>query len=342
LNVLGVTRRLFRFCTAKVNKRKVAAPRFDRGTSGLWALRAIPAAPCCSTTIIATVLLFVSQKLVINNGPSSHSGSATVYFQLPTAMATSEAALKLEIARLTGIFLLHSCCCLHLYNVPGAINRHRSGEGPTRPPYTTSRTSYVNPSYKPPSSKASGYQASSATSTDSANPSATVRPPSGPGPSRTQPRDVTINGVVFESSKRSLVRKDSACMHSSTLPFVQLSLLVKPSVKPPSSGSRPRVMSQFSRNKSEVGPRTRTYKPKGPSGRRSKFDNTHRAYQLVQFQSVPLPHTEHRDRSQGTHGRKKYVDKPCPRFTTTGALSSSLTSLPPNLFPVPFNHNHLL
>jgi hypothetical protein len=30
--------------------RKVAAPRFDRGTSGyhqIWALRAIPAAPCC-------------------------------------------------------------------------------------------------------------------------------------------------------------------------------------------------------------------------------------------------------------------------------------------------------
>ncbi|KAI0246711.1 hypothetical protein BJV78DRAFT_1364670 [Lactifluus subvellereus] len=209
-------------------------------------------------------------------------------------MATPEATLKLEIARLTG-----------------AINRHRSGEGQARPPYATTRTTYVNPSYKPPPSKAyvrPGYQASSVTPTPSANSSAAVRPPPGPGPSRTQPRDVTINGVVFESSKRSLVRKDSACMHSSARPLAQQSLLVKPSVKPPSSGPRPRVMSQFSRNKSEVSPRTRVYKPKGPSRSRLKFDNTHRAYQ-----------------SQGTHGRKKYVDKPCPRFTTTGSCNRGLT-----------------
>jgi hypothetical protein len=197
-------------------------------------------------------------------------------------MATPEAALKLEIARLTGIFLSRSYCFFLLNNVPGAINRHRSGEGQAGPPYTTSRTTYVNPSYKPPSSKAyvrPGYQTSSVTPTQSASSSATVRPPSGPGPSRTQPRDVTINGVMFESSKRSLVRKDSACMHPSSLPLVQLSLLVKP----PSSGPRPRVISQFSRNKSEVGPRTRVYKPKGPSNRRLKFDNTHRAYQSVHW-----------------------------------------------------------
>jgi hypothetical protein len=199
-------------------------------------------------------------------------------------MATPEAALKLEIARLTGIFLSCLWCYILLYNVPGAINRHRSGEGQARPPSTISRTTYVNPSYKPPSSKAyvrPGCQTSRVPPTESANSSTTVRPTSGPGPSRTQARDVTINGIVFESSKRSLVRKDSACLHSPTRIFAQLSPLVKPSVKPPSSGPRPRVISQFSRNKSEVGPRTRVYKPKGPSSRRLKFDNTRRAYQSV-------------------------------------------------------------
>jgi hypothetical protein len=36
--------------------KKLAAPRFDRGTSGLWALRAIPAAPCCSWTLSICVI----------------------------------------------------------------------------------------------------------------------------------------------------------------------------------------------------------------------------------------------------------------------------------------------
>jgi len=189
-------------------------------------------------------------------------------------MVTPEAALKLEIARLTG-----------------AINRHRSGEA--RPPHST-RTSYVNPSYKPPSSKPlvrPGSQTPAAPPPSSASSVPTVRPPSGPGPSQSQPRDVTINGVVFETSKRSLVRKD-----------------IKPSSKPPSFGPRPRVQSQFSRNKSQAGPRARVYKPKGPPRSRLKLDNTRRSYQ-----------------SRGPSYKKKYVDKPCPRFTTTGSCNRGLT-----------------
>ncbi|KAF8475242.1 hypothetical protein DFH94DRAFT_795213 [Russula ochroleuca] len=194
-------------------------------------------------------------------------------------MATPEAALKLEIARLTG-----------------AINRHRSGEGQARPPYSTTRTTYVNPSYKPPSSKSyvrSEHQASGVNPTTSSRPSSTtVRPPSGPGPSNSTPQDVTINGVVFESSKRSLVRKD-----------------IMPSAKP-SSVARPRVQSQYSRNRLDGGPRTRAYKPKGPSRGHLKLDNTRRSY-----------------RSQRTHGKKKYIDKPCPRFTTTGSCNRGLTCM---------------
>ena len=167
---------------------------------------------------------------------------------------------------------------------PGAINRHRSTESR---PYPATRTSYVNPSYKLPSSKTQvrpGSQTPTATPASSTSTSSvpTVRPQSGPGPSQSQPRDVTINGVVFETSNRSLVRKDSASIYSSGRLLVQPSPLVKPSSKPPSFGPpRPRVQSQFSRNKSEVGPRSRVYKPKGPPRNRLKLDNTRRAYQSV-------------------------------------------------------------
>jgi len=137
-------------------------------------------------------------------------------------MATPDAALKLEIARLTGILRPFHTLIPFLSQSLGAINRHRSGQG-----QATTRTTYVNPSYKPPSSKPyvrPEHQAPNVTSTTSSSPSTTattVRPPSGPGPSHSQPHDVTINGVVFERSKRSLVRKDSASIPSFAQPFEQ-------------------------------------------------------------------------------------------------------------------------
>ena len=82
-----------------------------------------------------------------------------------------------------------------------------------------------------------------------------IDPPSGPGPSQSQPRSVIIDGVVFEASKCSLVCKDSAFISSSGRLLAQLSFPVKPSSKLPSFGPRPCVQSQFSRNKSQVGPR---------------------------------------------------------------------------------------
>lgn len=106
----------------------------------------------------------------------------------------------------------------------GAINRHRSGQGQVRPPPSATRTTYINPSYKAPSSRAyirPENQAASAAPSTSSRPSTTVRPPSGPGPSISQPHDVTIDGVVFESSKRSLVRKDRASIPFSAQPFAQ-------------------------------------------------------------------------------------------------------------------------
>jgi len=62
---------------------------------------------------------------------------------------------------------------------------------------------------------------------------------------------------------------------------VQQSLPVIPPTKPPSSGPRPRVQSQFSRNRLEGGPRTRVYKPKAPSRNHLKLDNTRRTYRSV-------------------------------------------------------------
>ena len=189
----------------------------------LWALRAIPAAPCCLVPRCHIYSLFVEWRrcLVI----SARRLSNHIVPCSPTTMATPDAALKLEIARLTGIFFrpFHTPM-LSLSQNLGAINRHRSGQGQGRPPHSTTRTTYVNPSYKPPSSKPQvlpEYKAAGVTPTTSSRPSPTVRPPSGPGPSLSQPHDVTIDGVVFESSKRSLVRKDSASITSSTQPFAQ-------------------------------------------------------------------------------------------------------------------------
>ena len=120
--------------------------------------------------------------------------------------STSAAALKLEIERLTGTPSLNhlkfpSDTCV------GVINQRKTGGPPTRTTYPAASTYprynvYVNPNYKPPSR--------------------TFRPPvpavvpnpkpiSKPPVSTTQEtRDVIIGGVAFESSGRSLVRKDSA------------------------------------------------------------------------------------------------------------------------------------
>lgn len=54
-----------------------------------------------------------------------------------------------------------------------------------------------------------------------------------------------------------------------------------PSAKPPSSGARPRVQSQYSRNRLDRGSRARVYKPKGPSRSHLKLDNTRRTYRFV-------------------------------------------------------------
>jgi len=106
----------------------------------------------------------------------------------------SAAALKLEIAKLSGKFTQGELRRNWLDEIGlGAIDRHKS-EASYKPP---SRTNvYVNPNYKPP-------------------PRSTQVPPRPapyhrPAPIKNtgEKRDVVLNGVAFQSSGRSLVRKD--------------------------------------------------------------------------------------------------------------------------------------
>jgi len=188
------------------------------------------------------------------------------------APSTSAAALKLEIARLSGV-----------------INRHKTGEHqpqsrPTVRPTAHPRSNvYVNPSYKTPSK--------------------TARPQSAPPPrsqaaerpSNAQRHDVVIGGVAFEASGRSLVRKDLA--------------------KPTASAPIP-TKAAFIRDKNgTMINANRTYKPKTsrrmhPSGRNMTLNNTRRPYQ-----------------NRRVSNKRKYLNKPCPRFTTTGACNRGLTCM---------------
>jgi len=188
-----------------------------------------------------------------------------------TSPSTSDAALKLEIARLTA-----------------SINNAKSAQHPRsnahQPPIRSNV--YVNPNYKPPSSTFRPAIPKPLSSTV----------PSRPSPVSAEKKEVVIGGVAFESSGRSLVRKD----------------LPKPApapvTKPPSRLPRPR--SDYNRNTAgHLINTSRQYKPKssrprviGRPNRNMTLNNNVRPYQARKVAK-----------------RQKYLDKPCPRFTTTGA-----------------------
>ncbi|KAL5536787.1 hypothetical protein ACEPAF_610 [Sanghuangporus sanghuang] len=180
----------------------------------------------------------------------------------------TEEALKAEIARLSG-----------------AINAHKAGKTGT---FSSRSNFYLNPHHKPPSklpfrSKASTFQRS-------------LGGPATASPS-SQPRDVVIDGVAFQSSKHSLVRKDLA--------------------KPPST-SKP------SSSKSVQPPR-HEYARKYPGTR-----SIQRPYKSKASRRVPRNNnmTLENGRKPIRVGRKtksiKYVDKQCPRFSTTGVCTKGL------------------
>ncbi|KAI0343101.1 hypothetical protein BDW22DRAFT_1483973 [Trametopsis cervina] len=187
--------------------------------------------------------------------------------------STSAAALKEEIARLTG-----------------AINMHKTSAPPrpaTHPAGRPRNNVYVNPNYKPPSlAPPQAYKP----------PSANVPKPhiARPAPpASTGPRDVVIGGVAFQASRRSLVRKD--LVESKPKPPV-----IRPAMQSGSfAGSKAAAMAQANR----------LFKSR--NARRGRVGNRN----MTLNNAIRPPGRR----------RRKYVDKPCPRFTTTGACTRGLT-----------------
>ncbi|TDL23597.1 hypothetical protein BD410DRAFT_897239 [Rickenella mellea] len=202
-------------------------------------------------------------------------------------MTDAQAALKAEIARLSG-----------------AINLHKSKDVPqpsSSAPSTFRRSNtYVNPNYKPPKPVH--------------RPVKITKPIPTPGPSRPLPpakvtREVVIDGLAFESSGRSLVRKD--------LPI--------PAPRPQSSNSKP---PSFQRTHPGSRGTQRPYKPKTS---RARHQNMTLASSRKTYQSVLS--SMFRDNIPAliasSRGRKtksiKYSDKQCSRFATTGVCQRGLT-----------------
>ncbi|KAF9054525.1 hypothetical protein BJ165DRAFT_1439571 [Panaeolus papilionaceus] len=195
--------------------------------------------------------------------------------------SSTEAQIRNEIERLTATINQHKA------QNSRTSHPHRGGYAPYsshQGTYPRSNT-YVNPNYKSANKYIRpGLNVNAGPSTHT-TPSSTVKPPSSSGK-----KEVVLGGVAFESSGRSLVRKD----------------LPKPS-KPPSvvKSVTPKL---YGRKPGHVPP-NRLYKPKGRRGRNMTLNNTRRPYS-----------------SRKTAARKP-VDKPCPRFTTTGACSRGLTCM---------------
>ncbi|KAF6761703.1 CCCH zinc finger protein [Ephemerocybe angulata] len=104
-------------------------------------------------------------------------------------------------------------------------------------------------------------------------------------------KEVVIGGVAFESSARSLVRKD--------LPKPK-----PPASKPPSFA--------YARKAGHLIAASRTYKPKARRGRgrNMTLDNTRKSWS-----------------ERNEMKKRKYLNKPCPRFTTTGTCTRGLTCM---------------
>lgn len=148
-------------------------------------------------------------------------------------------------------------------------------------------------------------------------------------------KDVVLNGVAFESSGRSLVRKDrksqshNSC-HSPLGPaphqYNHRHVFIVP--KPVSSGGptyppqRTAVPQHpsFPPQRSRQPHGNRVYKPKTSRSRNMTLMNNRRPYQSVALRRVYNFHlTNYISRSgRGANKPRKYSNKPCPRFTTTG------------------------
>ncbi|KAH8832712.1 hypothetical protein DL96DRAFT_1583103 [Flagelloscypha sp. PMI_526] len=157
-----------------------------------------------------------------------------------------------------------------------SIHQHK-----TQQQFPPRSNSYVNPNYKPTSNPVS------------------QTPPAQSG----SKKDVVIGGIAFESSRRSLVRKD----------------LPKP--PPASSSSKHSARSEsapYARRSGHLVPSRRVYKPKSSRGRGRRQPGP---------RNMTLTNNKRPYQARLAAKRAKYSEKPCPRFTTTGSCSRGLTCL---------------
>ena len=183
----------------------------------------------------------------------------------------------------------------------------------------------MNPNYKPPSKPSRPQSAPS------------TRPPAVEKPPNAQKHDVVIGGIAFEASGRSLVRKD--CTFSTFTSSTECAMIdcVTVAQSTASAPVRPApARSGFIRDKAGTMVKAnRAYKPRSsrttrPTGRNMTLNNTKRPYQSVQFVRTPLPvQTYSLPRSRRVSNRRKYMNKPCPRFTTTGTSSVPISQPDP-------------
>ncbi|KAK0202675.1 hypothetical protein DFS33DRAFT_1342117 [Desarmillaria ectypa] len=181
----------------------------------------------------------------------------------------SEAQMKSEIARLTATINSHKAASSN----PSEYQRSNTYVNPNYKPVYNARNTYIRPEIMPPSTRPSSLH---------------------------QVKEVVLNGVAFQSSSRSLVRKD----------------LPKPSVQKSSAPTATQPPQPFSRKSGHLIANNRAYKPKPARGRRGApanrnmtLTNSRRPYQI----------------RKPAQKRMKYIDKPCPRFSTTGVLPLILT-----------------
>lgn len=184
----------------------------------------------------------------------------------------------------------------------GAIDRHKSGDH--KPP---SRTNvYVNPNYKP----------SSRSTQVPTRPAPYHRPV--PIKNTGEKRDVVLNGVAFQSSGRSLVRKDRECtLGKRGLVELLTHDTVPQPVRPTLPAPGPDNFKPATRYPTKPRPNRQRARP----GRNLTLASSRTSSVVLRIHN-PFTTYSH-PRYKATQRRMKFSDKQCPRFTTTGTTLPS-------------------
>ena len=182
----------------------------------------------------------------------------------------------------------------------GAIDRHKSGAS-HKPP---SRTNvYVNPNYKPPS-RSDQVQT---------RPAPYHRP--APIKNTGEKRDVVLNGVAFQSSARSLVRKDREYTLGKCDVLGFLTHVAVPQPSPPTLPiSPPAAFKSTPRYPTKPRPTRQRARP----GRNLTLATNRTSSVVICSQNPPTSYSP--PRFKAAQKRLKFSDKQCPRFTTTGTI----------------------